>query len=83
MKDITIAIAQTIPSRQNIQSNLADHLSFIKKAAKYNADMIVFPEMSLTGYERELAEEQAFCENDPRFIELRNISIKENINKYV
>jgi len=74
-----IAAAQTIPTRQNISQNLDDHYRLANLAADYGGQLIVFPEMSLTGYERGLAAELSFVENDPRLDPLRNLANERNI----
>ncbi len=45
-----IAIAQMAPCLGKVDKNLALHLSMIEKAKKAGADLVVFPELSLTGY---------------------------------
>ena len=45
-----IALAQINPALGNIEKNIKKHLSFCDKAIKKNAGLIVFPELSLTGY---------------------------------
>jgi len=47
---IKIAIAQISSKLANIDANLEKHLSYIEKAKDENADIIIFPELSLTGY---------------------------------
>lgn len=61
-----IAAAQTIPLSDNTEANIEDHLRLISLAAGHGVQLIVFPEMSLTGYERERAAELALSEDDPR-----------------
>lgn len=61
-----IAAAQIKPFEQNTHSNIQTHLRMIDLAASQNVELIVFPEMSLTGYEREKAEQLSFKENDIR-----------------
>jgi predicted amidohydrolase len=52
-----VVLAQTAPRLGNIQKNLELHLQAIEKARKEKADLIVFPELSLTGYKlRDLVE---------------------------
>ena len=55
-----IGIAQTRSSKGNIQKNIEDHLDFIERAIYLKADLIVFPELSITNYEPDLAKELAF-----------------------
>jgi predicted amidohydrolase len=45
-----IALAQINPVLGDIEKNLLKHEEFIEKAIKEKADLIVFPELSLTGY---------------------------------
>jgi predicted amidohydrolase len=61
-----LAAAQTVPVKGNVEKNIENHLFLIKQAHKKGVDLIVFPELSLTGYEPELASSLAFSENDPR-----------------
>jgi NAD+ synthase (glutamine-hydrolysing) len=48
--DCRVAIAQTNPRLGDLQANLADHLDKIERAAREGAELVVFPELSLTGY---------------------------------
>ncbi len=54
-----ICIAQTKSEKGNIQRNIENHLEFIERAIKLNADLIMFPELSITNYEPDLAKELA------------------------
>lgn len=62
---MTFAIAQTLP-RVTVEENLRDHCRMLDVAARQRADLIVFPEMSMTGYTRERAAELAFDVDDAR-----------------
>ena len=48
--DILVALAQIAPLLGDLPSNLARHLELIGDARERGADLIVFPELSLTGY---------------------------------
>ena len=61
-----LAVAQTIPRRGDVASNVAEHVRLARVAAEEGARILVFPELSLTGYELDLAPELAFAERDPR-----------------
>lgn len=74
-----IAAAQTIPKRYNVEENLEDHYRLTNLAADHGAQLIVFPEMSITGYERESASELCFSKNDPRLDRLRDLGNKRGI----
>lgn len=45
-----VAVAQTTAVLGDIQKNIEHHIEFCDKAIKNKADLIVFPELSLTGY---------------------------------
>jgi len=45
-----IALAQINPALGNVEKNIKIHNDFINKAIRKKADLIVFPELSLTGY---------------------------------
>ncbi|MDW7760123.1 MAG: nitrilase-related carbon-nitrogen hydrolase [Acidobacteriota bacterium] len=71
-----IALSQFAPALGNIPKNLETHLEHIETAAEEGADLIVFPELSLTGYHlRDLAAEVALNpDRSPVFRKLRNES---------
>lgn len=74
-----LAAAQTKPKRGDIYSNLEDHYRFIELAAKNGANLIVFPELSITGYERENAAGLTFTKDDSRIDPLKKLAAKYNI----
>jgi NAD+ synthase (glutamine-hydrolysing) len=45
-----VALAQCYPRLGDVAANLTMHLAVIGEAAKRNAGLVVFPELSLTGY---------------------------------
>ena len=69
-----ICVAQTRPLKGDIQANIEVHLNFTKLAASNGAEVIIFSELSLTGYEPVLAEELATNAGDGRFEELQALS---------
>lgn len=62
----SLAAAQTIPDPGDLEANLDQHLELARVAAAEGAGIVVFPELSLTGYELDLASELALSEDDPR-----------------
>jgi len=62
----SIGAAQTIPARGDVDTNVDRHLRLVRLAADRQARVLVFPELSLTGYEPDLAEDLAFTPRDPR-----------------
>lgn len=74
-----LAAAQTQPKQGDIESNLFDHYNLIELAAQHQVDLIVFPEMSITGYEREKARKLAFTPTDSRLDKLHQLSKEHDI----
>lgn len=54
-----ICVAQTRPIKGEIDKNIEIHKKFIDLATSKGANMIFFPELSLTGYEPKLAKHLA------------------------
>jgi len=48
--DFRIHLAQVEPTLGNLEKNLRDHLTEIQAAVEARAQLVVFPELSLTGY---------------------------------
>ncbi|MDQ6470919.1 carbon-nitrogen hydrolase family protein [Flavobacterium sp. LHD-80] len=74
-----LAAAQTKPTRGNIERNLTDHYNLIELAVENGAQLIAFPEMSITGYERADAQKLAFKKDDSRLDHLRKLASENNI----
>ncbi|MGF1908715.1 carbon-nitrogen hydrolase family protein [Vibrio kasasachensis] len=58
--NLSIALAQIPIVDGDIEANLQQHLHAIKQAAEYGADLVVFPELSLSGYVLDRVGELAF-----------------------
>ncbi len=74
-----ICIAQTEPVKGDIPKNIENHMKWINLAVENQADIIIFPELSITGYEPELARELATTQYDDRFDEFQSISDSNKI----
>ena len=74
-----LAAAQTKPKRGDISANLLNHYQLIELAAENGATLIAFPELSITGYERENAEALVFTKDDYRIDHLKELATKNNI----
>jgi predicted amidohydrolase len=70
MPDFKIAAAQVASVRGDIDGNIATHAAAISAAATHKVAVLVFPELSLTGYEPELAAELATTASDGRLAPL-------------
>ncbi|WP_010629864.1 carbon-nitrogen hydrolase family protein [Halomonas sp. KM-1] len=58
----------------DIEGNVARHTEFIELAAAHDAELIFFPELSLTGYEPTLAKGLATHPEDPRLEVFQRLS---------
>jgi len=67
-----LCVAQTRPARGDIPANIDRHIALIELAR--GADVIVFPELSLTGYEPTLARGLAIEHKDTRLDVFQQIS---------
>ena len=66
-----IALAQIAPRLGSLEVNLATHHGLLGEAREAGADLVVFPELGLTGYQlQDLASEVAMRLDDPRLAEL-------------
>lgn len=74
-----ICAGQTKPFKGDIQRNIEEHKKLINLAAFHGADAIIFPELSLTGYEPTLAKELATTQDDIRFDDFQKISDNRQI----
>ena len=69
-----ICVAQTRPVKGDIKANIEHHKKLIDLAISNGADTIIFPELSITGYEPLLAKELATTPGDNRFDDFQRIS---------
>ncbi len=79
MLNLKIAVAQVASVKGDIDENISTHLKAIEKASELGVSYIVFPELSLTGYEPEIAAHLAFSSDDKRLQPLIYSAIKNNI----
>lgn len=69
-----IALAQSKSFRGDVNANIKHHSRFIEKASSSGVQLIAFPELSLTGYEPDLATKEKFIPNDSRLIPLLELA---------
>jgi predicted amidohydrolase len=71
MKPIRIALAQLAPTLGVLEDNFDCHRELLLRARAQGADLVVFPELGLTGYQlQDLAAEVAMTAADPRLLDL-------------
>lgn len=69
-----ICAAQIRTIKGDIQTNIEKHKKLIELAVSYTADVIIFPELSITGYEPALAKELAVEQDDNSLLVFQEIS---------
>jgi predicted amidohydrolase len=71
-----IALAQISPNLGDMDRNFQMHIEYLQKAKTKNVDLLIFPELSLTGYTlKDMVEEIAIDPNtDPLFKKLVRMS---------
>ena len=74
-----ICVVQTRPVKGDIQANIAGHKRLIDLAISNQAGTIIFPELSVTGYEPELAHELAMDAYDVRLDDFQQISDNKSV----
>ena len=71
MKSLRVALAQFAPGLGLLDENLARHLEVIERARDQGAELVVFPELGLTGYQlQDLSGDVAMRLDDPRLARL-------------
>jgi len=69
-----VGVAQTRPITADISRNIQQHKTLIAQAVASGIDILIFPELSLTGYEPTLAHTLAVEPNDKRLDVFQQIS---------
>lgn len=83
MTAFKIAAAQVPSVRGDVDGNIATHAAAMAAAAKYEVAVLVFPELSLTGYEPDLAAELAITAGDSRLAPLLALAREHQIEAVV
>ncbi|WLH33269.1 carbon-nitrogen hydrolase family protein [Pseudomonas sp. FP2196] len=74
MSTLNIAAAQTTSIAGDLAANIASHRCFIEVAGEQGVELLVFPELSLTGYEGEVAAALAIDPQDAVLQPLRDLA---------
>ena len=76
MADLTIAAAQTSSIGGDIAANVAEHARVVAAAGDLGVQFLMFPELSLTGYEPAIARARTLAPDDARLDPLRNLAVR-------
>lgn len=71
---LKIAAAQATSIPGDIAANVRRHVQFMRRAIEQGVQFLVFPELSLTGYESSLAHDLAIEVSDARLAPLRELA---------
>jgi predicted amidohydrolase len=74
-----ISVAQTKPFKGAVQKNIETHKKLITMAISHGVAVIIFPELSLTGYEPDLVNDLATNQDDKIFDDFQELSNNNNI----
>ncbi len=74
-----VCAAQLRAEAGSQKKNLYAHLRLIELAAAHKADLLVFPELSLTGYAPRQAQSLAYAPDDPRLAIFRQLSERHSL----
>ena len=77
--DFRIAAAQVASVRGDMAGNIVAHTAAIEAAAAHGVSVLIFPELSLTGYEPDLAAELATTATDGRLVPLATLARQHRI----
>lgn len=83
MQDVTLAVAQCISAPRAVGRNVAHHVRLASVAADHGARLVLFPELSLTGYEHGLKADDAVNPQDERLQPLHRVARERGITVIV
>lgn len=66
VKGFTVAAAQIAPNDGDVPAAIETHVKFIEAASREHVDLVVFPELSVTGYGVKFDSEECFAVDDNR-----------------
>lgn len=79
MNEITVAVAQSIAVPGDLPRAVGDHARLAIRAAQQGARLVIFPELSLTGYSLDLAQVDALAPDDSRLRMLQQVADAHDI----
>jgi predicted amidohydrolase len=76
---VGIAAVQSIARPGDVAGSIARHVELAHRAARDGARLAVFPELSLTGYDRGLTRADAIAPEDPRLDPLQRVADEQEV----
>ena len=74
-----ICLAQSHSVKGNVDENIKNHIELIKHAINLQTGMVMFPELSITGYEPQLVNDLAVSVDSQLFIPFQQLADENNI----
>ncbi len=75
-----VCIVQSLALPGDVSANIENHLRLVQMAIEEGVDLIMFPELSITGYEPTLARELACDASDHRFDSFQRLADEHDVN---
>jgi predicted amidohydrolase len=79
MAEFRIAAAQVPATRGDLARNITTHVNAIEAAARNNVSVLIFPELSLIGYEPDLSTKLAMSPADERLAPVADASRRKRV----
>jgi predicted amidohydrolase len=83
MSPSVLAAAQCTVCAGDIDANLRMHMAFMQQARRHGVELLLFPELSLTGYEPSLADSLAQDPDSPVLAPLRGLARQASMTTVV
>lgn len=74
MSKVIVAVAQSLAAPGDLERSVRDHTRLALDAADCGSEIVVFPELSLTGYDHRLTSRDALTPGDPRLQPLQTVA---------
>ncbi|MBD1582457.1 carbon-nitrogen hydrolase family protein [Pseudoalteromonas sp. S16_S37] len=78
-RKMSVCLAQVEVQRGNFAANLKAHIELVQQAGKLGAHLVVFPELSLIGYELDLIQELAVDASSDNFQALSKEAVEQGV----
>ncbi|WP_216628335.1 carbon-nitrogen hydrolase family protein [Pseudoalteromonas caenipelagi] len=78
-RNLSVCLVQVEIEKGNFVANLNAHIAMVKQASELGAHLVVFPELSLIGYELDLLQKLAVDAKRDNFLALSKMAIEQGV----